>query len=306
MARLVPFLLILSMAGILARAQGARALRALERRAGGHLGVMAVDTGSGRTLSYRADERFAFCSTFKLLLVAECLKRVDDGVETLDRVLPYGPADLLDYAPVTREHLAEGGLTIGALCEAALTRSDNTAANLLLAALGGPEAFTRYARALGDEVTRLDRCEPALNSANPGEVLDTTSPRAMLATLRKELLGDALAPASRARLNTWLLGNTTGAHRLKAGLPATWRIGDKTGTGQHGATNDIGILYPPGRAPILVTAYFVGSRASLDRREAVLAGVGRVVAGTMAGRSSVLSPSRAKGTPAHGGATQKP
>jgi beta-lactamase class A len=168
-------------------------------------------------------------------------------------------------------------MTVGALCEAALDHSDNTAANLLLAAMGGPEAFTRFARSLGDPVTRLDRCEPALNAPEPGKTLDSTSPRAMLESLRRELLGDGLSAPSRARLQGWLLASATGDQRLKAGLPPGWRIGHKTGSGADGAACDIGILYPPGRPPILVTAY-LASGAPPAERDPVLAEVGRMVA----------------------------
>ena len=272
------FLAFLASASLAAGAPDSRSLAALERRAGGRLGVFAVDTGSGRQLGHRADARFPMCSTFKLLLAAQLLRRVDEGRESLDRILPYGPADLLEYAPVAAAHVGQGGLAIGALCEAALTQSDNTAANLLLAALGGPPAFTRFARTLGDPVTRLDRNEPALNRPVPGRNLDTTSPRAMLGSVRKVVLGDGLSAPSRARLERWLLANTTGGRRLKAGIPATWSIGDKTGTSGEGAVNDLGILYPPGRPPILVTAFYHGPKATPAAREAVLAEVGRIVA----------------------------
>lgn len=251
---------------------------ALEQRHGGRLGVLALDTGTGRTLGWRAGELFPMCSTFKLLLAAQCLWKVDHGQESLARILPYGPSDLLAYAPVTARHVGEKGLSVGTLCEAAVTVSDNTAANLLLAAQGGPAEFTRFLRSLGDAVTRLDRTEPALNEPVPGQDLDTTSPEAMVATLRKVLLGDVLAPTSRKRLQQWLLANTTGARRLKAGLPPGWRIGDKTGTGGQGATNDLGLLFPPGRTPILVTAYYCGSTAPMAEREAVLAAVGGLIA----------------------------
>ena len=272
-----PLLLLLTLAGGLAQAGDARSLAALERLSGGRLGVMALDTGSGRTLTHRAGERFLLCSTFKLLLAAQVLKGVDEGRETLDRVLTYGRADLLDYAPVTTRRLAEGGMTMAALCEAAVTESDNTAANLLLARMGGPASLTRCLRALGDPVTRLDRFEPALNRPVPGHPYDTTTPAAMVATLRTLLLGDVLSASSRDQLLRWLLATNTGSARLRAGLPAGWRLAHKTGTGVNGATNDIGLLYPPGRAPILVAVYYTGAKASQPRRDAVLAEVARLV-----------------------------
>ncbi len=220
------------------------------------------------------------CSTFKFLLVSAILSRVDAHQETLDRFIHYTKTDLLDYAPITKAHLAEGGMTLSALCAAAIEYSDNTAANLLLAALGGPAHVTRFARSLGDSVTRLDRNEPALNTAIPGDPRDTTSPSAMLHDMKKVLLEDrTLSSDSRQRLEAWMIANTTGAGSLRAGLPSAWRIGDKTGSGRNGATNDIAICWPPNRPPILVTAYFVGSSAADNDRHAAIADVGRLVAG---------------------------
>lgn len=175
-------------------------LMALEARSGRRLGVAALDTVTGRRVAHRAGERFAMCSTFKLALAGAVLASVDAGKESLDRRVAYTSADLLSYAPVTREHAKEGSLTVGALCASAVEVSDNTAANLLLRTLGGPAGFTRFLRALGDDVTRLDRDEPTLNTNEPGDVRDTTTPDAMLATMKALLLGDALSPASRQLL----------------------------------------------------------------------------------------------------------
>ncbi|WP_306672509.1 class A beta-lactamase [Geothrix fuzhouensis] len=252
-------------------------LAALEARAGGRLGVAVLDTGSGRRLDHRGGERFPLCSTFKVLLAGAVLARVDGGQEALNRRVPYGQADLLDYAPVTTAHVAEGGLGVGDLCAAAVEVSDNTAANLLLQTLGGPEAITTFARTLGDPVTRLDRTEPTLNTALPGDPRDTTTPSAMVDTLRVLLLGDALSPASRQRLEGWMVACTTGRNRLRAGLPADWAAGDKTGSGERGTVNDVAILRPPHRAPLLVAVYYTGSTASMDHRNAVLAEVGRIL-----------------------------
>jgi beta-lactamase class A len=251
----------------------------IEARLGGRLGVAALYPGTGKHIAHRAIERFPMCSTFKFLLVAAILSRVDANREKLDRFIRYTKADLLDYAPITEAHVQEGGMTVSALCAAAAEYSDNTAANLLLAAIGGPPAVTRYARSLGDPVTRLDRNEPALNTAIPGDPRDTTSPSAMLRDMQTLLLEErALSSGSRAQLETWMLANTTGAASLRAGLPSAWRVGDKTGSGGNGATNDIAICWSPNRAPILITAYFVGSRASSTDRYAALAEVGRIVA----------------------------
>jgi beta-lactamase class A len=255
-----------------------QSLAGIERRLGGRIGVAALDTGSGRRFDYRGGELFPMCSTFKLLLVAEVLARVDAGQERLDRVLPYSDQDLLEYAPVTRQHLQEGGMRVDALCEAAITLSDNTAANLLLATLGGPAGLTRFVRTLGDRVTRLDRTEPELNSAIAGDPRDTTTPAAMLQDMQAVLLGTVLSAASREQFTIWLIGNQTGARKLRAGLPADWRVGDKTGSGRNGASNDIAILWPPNKAPILVTAYTVESPASAAGHEAALAEIGKVVA----------------------------
>ncbi|WP_458072127.1 class A beta-lactamase [Rhodanobacter sp. BL-MT-08] len=255
-----------------------RRLAAIERQHGGRLGVGIIDTGNGRRAMHRGDQRFLMCSTFKLLAVAAVLARVDKGAERLDRRVVFGQDVLLSYAPITRQHVGAPGMSIAELCAAAITVSDNTAANLLLASLGGPGAVTRYARSLGDTVTRLDRIEPDLNIASPGDIRDTTTPNAMLATLQKLLLGNALGAASRAQLIVWLRGCTTGAEKLRAGLPAGWTVGDKTGSGAQNETNDIGILFPPQRSPLLVTAYYAGSSADDATRNAVLAGVGRIAA----------------------------
>jgi beta-lactamase class A len=255
-------------------------LAAIEARVGGRLGVAVLATGTGQRLDYRAGERFPMCSTFKALAAAAILHRVDEKQDYLDRFIPYTEADLLEYAPVTRKHVREGGMTLGALCAAAVTLSDNTAGNLLLKVIGGPAALTRYARSLGDEQTRLDRLEPDLNNYVPGDERDTTTPAAMLGNLHKLLLGDALSSASRARLETWLTENKTGGQMIRAGLPVDWRIGDKTGRGGDGATNDIAILRPPGKGPILLAVYSVGSTAAADVRLATVADVARLVSKT--------------------------
>ena len=254
-------------------------LASMERGLGGRIGLAAVDTGSGRSLAWRADERFAMCSTFKFLLAAAVLRRVDTGAERLDRLVRYGPADLLEYAPTARAHVGEGGLSVAALCEAAVELSDNTAANLLLASIGGPRAVTRFAAGLGDRLTRLDRNEPSLNTALPGDPRDTTTPRAMAGDLRAVLLGQALQPASRERLTGWMKQTSTGLNRIRAGLPAGWTMADKTGSGARGATNTIGLVWPTGRAPIAVALYCVGSAKPRPDIEAVHAEVGRLLAG---------------------------
>ena len=249
----------------------------LERKHGGRLGVAAVDLGTNRRIAHRAEERFAMCSTFKVLVAALVLARVDRGEERFDRVVTFSKDELVSYSPVTEKRVSTG-MTIAELCEATMTISDNTAANLLLASFGGPARLTAYVRLLGDTVTRLDRIEPELNDVAPGDPRDTTSPSAMLQTVRRLVLEDALSPGSRDRLTDWLVANKTGNARLKAGFPKGWRIGDKTGTGNHAATNDIGVAWPPGRKPVIVTVYYDGSDAPLQTREQVIAEVARIVA----------------------------
>ncbi len=250
------------------------ALAALERKNGGRLGVFALDTGSGRRLVHRADERFLMCSTFKIFAVAAVLAKVDSGHEQLDRRISYTAADLLDYAPVTRAHVMDGALSIEMLCQAAIEVSDNTAANLLLSTIDGPHGVTCYVRGFGDIVTRLDRNEPTLNQ--PDGILDTTSPRAMVDSMRTVLLGKALSRASRERLADWMIASTRGLARLRAGLPRRWRVGDKAGTG-NAETNDIAIIQAPDRAPLLVAAYYKAAKMDESARETVLRDVGAII-----------------------------
>jgi beta-lactamase class A len=250
-------------------------LGAIEKREGGRFGVAAFDSGSGRRLAHRGNERFALCSTFKFLAAAAILAQVDQGKETLGRRIAYSQSDILEYSPVTEKHVGEGGMTVGALCAAAVQLSDNTAGNLLLAAFGGPAGLTGFCRSLGDSVTRLDRIEPFLNDVPPGDERDTTTPAAMIYLMERLHLGDALTPTSRAQLDAWMAGTTTGAKRLPATLPQGWRIGHKTGTGQRGATNDVAIFWPPNRPPVLIAAYFAESSSPMEQREAAIAEAGR-------------------------------
>ena len=240
--------------------------------------MVLLDTGTGARSAYRADERFPMCSTFKFLAVAAVLSRVDDGLERLDRRIPFGPSDLLDYAPVTTVRVAEGGMPIADLCGAAITVSDNTAANLLLNTLGGPAGLNAYLRSLGDSVTRLDRMEPDVNEARPDDPRDTTSPNAMVRNIQQVLLGDALSTRSRARFVDWLAGSTTGATRFRAGVPTDWKVAEKTGSGASGTSNDIGIIWPPVRKPILAAAFLTESSAPPEVRDKVLADVARIAA----------------------------
>lgn len=225
-----------------------RRLAGLERASGARLGVYAYDTGSGRTVAYRADELFPMCSVFKTLSSAAVLRDLDRNGEFLSRRILYTQDDVeqADGAPETGkpQNLANG-MTVEELCEVSITASDNCAANLMLRELGGPAAVTRFVRSLGDRVTRLDRWEPELNSAEPGRVTDTTSPRAITRTYGRLVLGDALNPRDRRLLTSWLLANTTSGDRFRAGLPDDWTLGDKTGAYRYGTNNDAGVTWPP-------------------------------------------------------------
>lgn len=261
-------------------AQAEAHLRGLESAHGGRLGVFVREAGGGAQLAHRAHERFPLCSTFKFLLAAAVLKSVDAGQMRLEQEIAYGAKDLLEYAPVAKQHVGTGRLSVGALCAAAVVWSDNTAANLLLNVIGGPSGVTAYARTLDDAITRLDRTEPALNTVAPGDPRDTTTPEAIAADLQAILLGEALSAVSRQRLEDWMIASQTGRARLRAGLPTAWRVGDKTGTGPNGSTNTIAILRPPQRAPLLAAVYYTGSSAPLGVREDVHAEVGRIIAET--------------------------
>ena len=246
-------------------------LTALEQEAGGRLGVVLLDTGNGRQWSYRGDERFALCSTFKVLLSAAVLKAVDEGELTLDQPVAYGPEDLQEYGPITRKHVGDGQMTVGALSAAAVEYSDNTAANLLLGLIDGPQGVTRFVRTLGDQVTRLDRYEPFLNSNLAGDERDTTTPRAMTRTLARLLTGSVLEKASQQQWIDWMVNNTTGDRRIRAAADPSWVVGDKTGTGDNQATNDVAILWPPGKAPLVLVVYYSGADIPLAQRDAVIA-----------------------------------
>ncbi|HEY5412359.1 MAG TPA: class A beta-lactamase [Caulobacteraceae bacterium] len=252
-------------------------LATYERQTGGRVGVYAYDLTSGRKLAWRADERFVMCSSFKASLVACVLNRVDRNQERLDRIIAYGPGDLLGYAPVARDNLAKGGLPVEEMCRAAVELSDNTCANKLLASIGGPSAMTAFWRSVGDKLTRLDHNEPKLNRSKPGDPRDTTTPAAMAGDLRGFVLGDVLAAASRERLTGWLVNCRTGADRLRAGLPPSWRIGDKTGNNGADAAGDIAVAWPAPDRPILIATYVQGGSPTPDQIKAVFAAVGRMV-----------------------------
>jgi beta-lactamase class A len=258
-------------------------LMALEAKSQGRLGVGILDTATGELVGHRPDERFAMCSTFKLPLAAEVLRDVDAGRRKLDQFIAFSKDDMVSHAPVTGANLAAGGMTIGELAKATQITSDNPAANLILRELGGPEALTQRFRLAGDPVTRIDRYEPMMNFVVGDDPRDTTSPAAMAGLIARYLTTNYLLKASKDLLIDWMVETRTGAKRLRAGFPPEWKAGDKTGTGMADGMldkyNDVAIFWPPGRAPIIVAAYYETAIAYGDIRDefqAVLAEVGRI------------------------------
>ncbi|MGR4884332.1 class A beta-lactamase [Streptomyces sp. LARHCF249] len=263
-----------------------RRLRELEREHSARLGVFARHTATGRTVAYRADERFPMCSVFKGLAAAAVLRDLDEDGEFLAQCIRYTQEYVTKsgYGPETgKPENVANGMTVEALCSASVSLSDNAAANLLLEELGGPAAITRFSRSLGDRTTRLDRWEPELNSAEPGRVTDTTSPRAIGRTYARLLLGDALPPGDRRMLTGWLIANTTNTERFRAGLPADWILADKTGGGhEYGVANDVGVVWPPDGAPIVMAVLTTkpGSPAG-PRDNALVAETARLLASAL-------------------------
>ena len=253
-------------------------IKRLESQSGGRLGVCVLQTSSGLRQAYRGDERFPMCSTFKALAAAAILARVDAGKQQLTRRITFDASAVVANSPVTEKHAGDGGMTLAEICEAAITRSDNTAGNLMLADIGGPAGLTAFARTIGDEVTRLDRNETSLNEALPGDPRDTTTPNAMASNLKTLLLGtEALSAASREQLTAWLVANKTGDARLRAGFPNDWRVGDKTGSGERGTANDVAVVWPAGGAPVIVTVYLTGAGVPAAQQSGIIASVARAV-----------------------------
>lgn len=254
-------------------------LRELEQAVNGRLGVAWQDTAQPQaSFSYRGDERFLMLSSFKTLAAAYVLARHDVGEDNLSRRIPIRQTDLVEYSPVTEQHVGDVGMSLAELCHATLTTSDNTAANLILESFGGPAKLTQYVRSLGDGVTRHDRMEPELNQPADGAPLDTTSPMAMAQTVNTLLWGDALSAASKAQLQAWLVANTTGGKRLRAGLPSDWLVGEKTGTAPAVGGNDVGFAVPPGQAPVIMAVYLETTTATPAERDAAIAQVARLLA----------------------------
>jgi beta-lactamase class A len=259
----------------------AAAFTALERQFDGRIGVVAIDTGSGKRIANRADERFPFCSSFKMVLAAAILNKSEAEPALMQKQIPVAQADMAPHAPITSKHIG-GTISVDALCDAVVRYSDNPAANLLIKEVGGPAGLTAYARSIGDKEFRNDRLETALNSAVPGDLRDTTTPSAMAATVRALLLGNALKPAQQQKLKDWMVRNTTGDAKIRAGVPAQWVVAEKTGNcGSYGTSNDIGVLYPPGRAPIVLAIYTARYKSNDEGSNEIIAAVAKLIAEKM-------------------------
>ncbi len=254
------------------------AARAEETALSARVGAAALDTGTGRLWRYRADDRFPLDSTHKAFACATLLAKADRGEVSLDSQVSIAAADLVEYSPITEKKTAPQTMSLAELCAAALGVSDNTAANFVLASIGGPGAVTAFFRSLGDETSRLDRTEPTLNEATPRDPRDTTTPAEAVADLDKILLGDALKPASRERLTQWMADDRVAGPLLRAALPQGWRIADKTGAGGHGSRGIVAVIWPPGRAPVVTAIYIADTTASMDARNAAIARIGAALA----------------------------
>jgi beta-lactamase class A len=253
---------------------GNQAFRDLEKQRDARLGVWALDTGTGRTVTWRANERFPYASTFKALAAGAVLRQ--DSIKKLDRVVRYTTKDLVANSPVTKEHVATG-MTVRELCDAAIRFSDNTAGNMLFRELGGPRGLRAALERIGDHTTHVDRIETALNTAIPGDVRDTSTPRALGTDLRKFALGHVLPKAKQALLVDWLRRNTTGDAVIRAGVPAGWTVGDKTGSAAYGTRNDIAIAWPPNRAPIVFAITSTHTAEDAQSDDALVEAATRIV-----------------------------
>jgi len=253
------------------------ALSDYERDTGGHIGVYAKNYRTGAEVSWRAHERFVMCSSFKASLAACVLANVDRGQARMDELIPYSAADLMEWAPVAKQNIEKGAMSVADMCAAAVELSDNTCANVLLARFGGPPALTSYWRSIGDTVSRLDHYEPELNRTPPGDPHDTTTPAAMAGNLQKLILGKALSPTSRENLTGWMLGCKTGDNRLRAGLPKDWRVGDKTGNNGKDVFGDIAVTWSTRGEPVVISAYTRGGAPTPRQVDDVFAQIGRYV-----------------------------
>lgn len=249
-------------------------IKEIESQLNARVGYAQLDFSNGLFIEgYRSQERFPMMSTFKVLLCSAVLSRVDSGLEQLDRRIRYRQSDLIEYSPITKEHLSEG-MTVAELCNATITMSDNTAANLLLSSIGGPKELTKFLRKVNDQTTRLDRWEPMLNESLPGDERDTTTPEAMSKTLFTLLTGKALTASSQQQLINWMEADKVGDPLLRSVLPKGWFIADKTGAGEQGSRGIVAVLGPDGKPSRIVIIYLTGSSATMDERNKQIAEIG--------------------------------
>lgn len=251
------------------------ALTDYERFSGGHVGVYGKNLRTGAEIAWRAHERFVMCSSFKASLAACILAQIEHGQARGDELISFGPADLMEWAPVAKENIVRGAMSVLEMCEAAVEYSDNTCANALLARIGGPPTLTAFWRSLGDSVSRLDHNEPELNRTPPGGTQDTTTPAAMAGNLQQLIFGHALAATSREQLTNWMLSCKTGDKRLRAGLPKDWKIGDKTGNNAKDGFGDIAMAWSTHGEPMVICAYTRGGKPTPEQVDEVFAQIGR-------------------------------
>lgn len=259
-----------------AKANIQQQLSELEKSSGGRLGVALIDTADNSQILYRGDERFPMCSTSKVMAVSALLKQSETDKNLLAKRMEIKQSDLVNYNPIAEKHL-DTGMTLAEFSAATIQYSDNTAMNKILEHLGGPAKVTEFARTIGDKTFRLDRTEPTLNTAIPGDKRDTTSPLAMAKSLQNLTLGKALSEPQRVQLVEWMKGNTTGGASIRAGLPTTWVVGDKTGSGDYGTTNDIAVIWPANHAPLVLVTYFTQPQQNAEARKDVLAAAAKIV-----------------------------
>lgn len=253
-------------------------VKEIEHDLDARVGIALFNTENDQQWLYRSNERFPFTSTFKALACAAVLKQVDDNKEVLDRIIPIQESDLVTYSPVTENHINKNDMTIGDLCDAMTSMSDNTAANLILNVLDGPSGLTNFLRSIGDPISRLDRYETELNEATPGDERDTTTPYAIAVNIKNLILGDVLSPSSRMQLKDWLVNNKVGDDLIRAGVPSDWVVADRTGAGGYGSRGIIATIWPPNRAPLVVAIFITETEASFDERNNAIAEIAKTIA----------------------------
>ena len=254
------------------------AVKSAENELGARIGLAVHDLETEQRWEYRSDERFPLSSTFKTLACANVLHNVDIGQEKIDRVVRFSKSNLVTYSPVTEKHVGKKGMSLGELCQATLSTSDNSAANFILQAIGGPKSLTQFLRASGDNTTRLDRWETELNEAIPKDKRDTTTPIAMITTLEKLVVGETLSTESRQQLQSWLKGNEVGDALFRKGVPSDWIVADRTGAGGYGSRAITAVMWPPGRKPVIAALYITETDASFEDRDAMIAKIGTEIA----------------------------